>query len=130
MSRSLFALVLAGALTLPGAQLQAQEEVLGEWEMTTEGRGGTFTQTFAFTMEEGELHGTVTAGQFGTTELTDITFEDGTLTFAVTRTFRDNSFTQTYTGTIEGDQMTGTVEGGRGGRGGGPSEFTMQKVVD
>jgi len=70
----------------------------------------------------------VSAGQFGTTELTNITFEDGALTFDVTRTFRDNSFTQTYSGTIEGGQMTGTVEGGRGGRGGGPTEFTMERV--
>lgn len=128
MSRSIFALILAGVLALPGAQLQAQEEVVGEWEMTTQGRGGAFTQTFAFTMEEGDLHGTVSAGQFGTTELTNITFEDGMLTFDVTRTFRDNSFTQTYSGTIDGGQMTGTVEGGRGGRGGGPTEFTMERV--
>jgi len=51
MSRSIFALILAGVLAVPGAHLQAQEEVVGEWEMTTEGRGGTFTQTFACTME-------------------------------------------------------------------------------
>jgi len=127
MSRSAIILVLAGALLLPVGQLQAQEEVVGEWEMSFETGRGSFTQTLAFTLEDGELGGTVTS-QAGTTELANVSFEDDTLTFDLTRTFRDNSFTQTYTATIEGDEMTGTIEGGRGGRGGGPTEFTAQRV--
>jgi hypothetical protein len=123
MSWSRFALLLAGALLLPTAQLQAQEEVLGSWEMSFETGRGSFTQTFAFAMEEGELTGTVES-QMGTTELTNVSFEDGTLTFDVTRNFGGNSFTQSYTATVDGDEMTGTIEGGRGG----PTEFTAQRA--
>jgi hypothetical protein len=123
MSWSRFTLLLAGALLLPTANLQAQEEVLGSWEMSFETGRGTFTQTFTFTMEEGELGGTVET-QMGTTELTNVSFEEGTLTFDRTLDFGGNSFTQSYTATVEGDEMTGTFEGGRGG----PTEFAAEKT--
>lgn len=131
MVRSAFALLAAALLAWPAAGLSAQEEVVGEWEMSIQTGRGSFTQTFAFTMEDGALKGTVTNQMGGTervTDLSNVKFEDGTLTFDVTRTFRDNSFTQSYTATIDGDEMTGTITGGRGGRGGGgrggPQEFT------
>ena len=129
MSRSKLALVLAAALLVPAADLSAQEAVVGEWESAIQTGRGSFTQTFVFSMEDGALKGTVTT-QFGSSELSDISFEDGTLTFSVTRTFRDNSFTQTYTATVEGNEMTGTISGGGGGRGGGrggPREFTATR---
>ncbi len=135
MSRFKVTLVLAAALTLPAAKVAAQEEFVGGWEFAIETGRGSFSQTFAFTLEDGTLSGTVTS-QIGTSELTDLSHEGGTLTFSVTRTFGDNSFTQTFTATVSGDEMTGTITtaGGRGGRGGGgggrggPREFTATRT--
>ena len=135
MSRFKLALVLAAALTLPAAEIAAQEEFVGGWEFAIETGRGSFSQTFAFTVEDGALSGTVTS-QIGTSDLTDLSYEDGTLTFSITRTFGDNSFTQNFTTSVSGDEMTGTstIAGGRGGRGGGgggrggPREFTATRT--
>lgn len=132
MSRFKFALVLAAALTLPADEIAAQEEFVGGWEFAIETGRGSFSQTFAFTLEDGTLSGTVTS-QIGISELMDLTYEDGTLTFSITRTFGDNTFTQDFTTTVSGDEMTGTITiaGGRGGGGGGrggPREFTAART--
>lgn len=122
MSRFTFSLVMAGALALPAAELSAQSPV-GEWESTQEGRGGTVTLTFSFMMDGDVLKGTMsTTQQTEPVEMSDVSFEDGTLKFSVTRTRGDNSFVLTYTATIEGDNMTGTRSFGQRGGGGARAE--------
>lgn len=127
MSRSLTAVLMAAALAAPAA-LVAQDAaalyapVLGEWEMTLETPRGSFTQTFAFELDGDALTGT-TSSQRGESDLTNVSFEDGTLKFDVTRNFRGNSNTQSYTAKIDGDRMEGTVSGGRGG----DREFTASR---
>lgn len=121
MSRSTLVLLAAAALALPAADLSAQDPetryapVLGSWESEFETPGGTFTQTFVFRVENGALAGTASSQRGGDTALDNVSFEDGTLTFQVTREMRGNSFTLNYTATVDGDEMTGTVAGGRGG---------------
>ena len=112
MSWSRFSLLLAaGALLLPTTQLQAQEEFVGSWEQSMETGRGAFTQTFVFAITDGKLTGTMSS-QMGDTDLTNVEYDDGTVTFDVTRDFGGNSFTQSYTATVDGDEMTGTMEGG------------------
>ena len=112
-------------VSVPATQLSAQDSadfsaVLGAWEMTFETPRGSVTQTLTFASDGDELAGTATAPN-GTMELQNISFEDGRITFEVTRTFRDREVTQSYSAAIEGDQMTGTFSGARGR---GQREFT------
>ena len=115
-------LLLASAAT---HDLSAQDAsdfsaVLGAWEMTLETPRGTMTQTLTFVADGDELTGSATAPN-GTMQLQNVSFQDGTLTFQVTRSFRNREMTQSYTATADGDQLTGTISGGRGG---GQREFT------
>lgn len=128
MLRSALGLVAAAALVLPAAELSAQDadELVGEWERTVEiPGGGNFTETFVFTVEDDVLTG-VSSTEFGDTDLEEVSFEDGTLTFSVARNFEGENFTQTFTATVEGDEMTGTVEGGPPGS----QEFTATRSPD
>ncbi|MXY30056.1 MAG: hypothetical protein F4179_04385 [Gammaproteobacteria bacterium] len=119
MSRSI---ILAFALTLasvPAIEVSAQTSsdfaaVLGAWEMTLDTPRGSMTQTLTFVADGDELTGSATARN-GTIQLQNVAFEDGRITFQVTRTLRNREITQSYSATIQGDQMTGTVSGGRGG---------------
>lgn len=132
MLRSAFALIAVAALALPATELSAQdtEEVydalVGEWERMVEiPGGGNFTETFVFTVEDDVLTG-ISSTEYGDTELDEVSFEDGTLTFEVARNFEGQSFTQSFTATVEEDEMTGTVDGGPGGN----QEFTATRSTD
>ena len=115
-------IVLALALTLasvPASRTAAQtasdfSAVLGAWEMTLETPRGSMTQTLTFVADGDELTGSAMAPN-GTIQLQDVSFEDGRISFQVTRSFRNREITQSYSATIEGDRMTGTVSGARGG---------------
>lgn len=119
MSRLIaFALALTLA-SLPATRAWAQtasdfSAVLGSWEMTLETPRGSMTQTMTFVADGEELTGSATARN-GTTQLQNVAFEEGRITFQVTRTFRNREITQSFSATIDGDQMTGTVSGARGG---------------
>ena len=88
--------------------------------MTLETPRGSMTQTLTFVADGDQLKGTASAPN-GSTELQGVAFQDGEITFQVTRTFRNREMTQSFTATIDGDHMTGTISGGRGG---GQREFT------
>ena len=124
MSR-LIALALALTLaSVPAGRAAAQTSsdfsaVLGAWEMTLETPRGSMTQTLTFGTDGDELTGSAMAPN-GTIQLQNVAFEDGRVSFEVTRSFRNREITQSYSATIEGDRMTGTVSGPRGG----PREFT------
>ena len=119
MSR-LIALALALTLaSVPASRTAAQtgsdfSAVLGAWEMTLETPRGSMTQTLTFVADGDELTGSAMAPN-GTIQLQDVSFEDGRISFQVTRSFRNREITQSYSATIEGDRMTGTVSGARGG---------------
>jgi hypothetical protein len=133
MLRYVLALVVVAALALPTTEVSAQDpeaistELVGEGETETPTPGGdTFTETLVFVFEDGEIEG-LSKTDFGETELDEVTFEDGTLTFEVTRTFGGQSFTQVFTATIAGDEMTGTVEGTPGAE--GPQQFIAVRAT-
>ena len=119
MSRSIAAAVALLLISVSPTPLSAQNApdfstVLGAWEMTLETPRGSMTQTLTFAAEDDQLVGTASAPD-GTLQLRNVSFEDGQLTFEVTRSFRNRQITQSYAATIEGDEMTGTISGGRGG---------------
>ena len=96
--------------------LSAQESpdlaaVLGAWEMTVETPRGSMTQTFTFAADGDRMEGTLSARN-GTVELEEVGYQDGTITFQVTRAVRDREVTVRYSATIDGDTMSGTASGG------------------
>ena len=119
MSRSIilaFALTLASVSAIEASAQTSSDfsAVLGAWEMTLDTPRGSMTQTLTFVADGDELTGSATARN-GTIQLQNVAFEDGRITFQVTRTLRNREITQSYSATIQGNQMTGTLSGGRGG---------------
>ncbi|MCY4647805.1 MAG: hypothetical protein OXE73_13130 [Gammaproteobacteria bacterium] len=127
MSRSIATALAVLLIPASATALSAQNPtdfaaVLGAWEMTLETPRGSITQTLTFAAEGDQLEGTLTAPN-GSVELQEVAFQDGTLTFRVTRNMRNRQIAQSFTATIDGDQMTGTISGGRGGG----REFTAMR---
>ena len=92
-------------------------DLTGNWKWTAQGRNGPMETTAQLTLsKEGALSGTV-AGRNGDTPISDASFKDGTIAFAVKREFNGNTFVIKYEGKLEGDTITGTIE--RPGRDGG-----------
>ena len=88
----------------------------GLWKWTVQGRQGPgFEQSLKLEYKDGKLGGVLLgreAGQFSVpdTPISDASFKDGLITFAVTREFRGQKFTIKYEGKLEGDTITGTFE--------------------
>jgi len=108
-------------LLLVGSALS--QDISGEWEMTSEGRQGTQTQTIKIE-QDGEKITVTMEGRQG--EMTgEGTIKDNAIEWKITRETPRGEFVMTYKGTIDGNDMTGTMEMGMGNR--GPSEWTAKK---
>jgi hypothetical protein len=118
-----FAFLALLFLVGPG-QAQAQVDLAGTWELTTETPRGTATSTFTFVQDLATFSGTVQmpmggrggAGGGGTQE---VEFSDGkidgkTFTFTMTVQRGERSANMAYAGTVDGDSMEGTVTNPRG----------------
>lgn len=106
------------ALAQPAAAQDAASPyaaVLGSWQMTMESPRGTVTIELVFAAKDGKLTGTSNS-QMGSTELTDVVFDNGRLTFKVVRTFNERTVTSEYAATVTGDKMEGTITSPRGER--------------
>jgi len=104
----------------------AAQNMSGTWQITSEGRRGSVTQTLTLQQEGSALTGTVSfsggggrGGGGGAPQ--DIAISNGSVdgvafTFMLSLDFGGRgSFEQVFTGTYEGDFMEGTIAGGRGG---------------
>jgi hypothetical protein len=111
----------------------AAQTLTGTWQITTEGRRGSLTQTLTLTQDGSTLTGTIAftgggrrggggggggGGLGGPIAISEGNVDGSAFSFTMTIDFNGNTFTQRYAGTFEGDTMQGTIEGGRGG--GGP----------
>lgn len=113
----------AALLLLAGSTLALDQDVSGEWELTSEGRQGPRTQTIKIE-QDGEKITVTMEGRMG--EMTgEGTIKDNKIEWEITRTMRDMEMTMTYTGTVDGDTMSGEMEMSMGNR--GPSEWTAKK---
>lgn len=89
----------------------------GTWKYTQAGRGGNpgTERTLTLDYKDGKLTGTlkgVTMGQFEIpdTAISEASFKDGAVAFAVTVDFGGNPRTTKYTAKLEGDTLTGSTE--------------------
>ncbi|MGD8501492.1 MAG: hypothetical protein PVJ86_12640 [Phycisphaerales bacterium] len=92
------------------SQVLGAEGITGDWEITMDFNGW---QAFAKLSISKAPDGTL-AGKWGTSELSDVKFEDQKLTFVRTVTMQDREFTMTYAGTLKDGKLTGTISSDRG----------------
>lgn len=86
----------------------------GTWKWSTEGRDGqTVESTLKLELKDGKLTGTIT-GRGGETPISDATFKDDSIAFAVVRERNGNKFVSKYSGKLNGDAITGSSEITRG----------------
>jgi len=94
----------------------------GTWKWSQPGRGGGAPResTLTLAVKDGKLTGSLaTPGRGGdpvTTEITNASLKDDTVTFTIEREFNGNKVVANYTGKIDGDTIKGSIEGpGRNG---------------
>ena len=114
MKRLTSSLALAFAcgmlLMLAGNALAADEaaKVDGTWEMSSQGRNGTMTQTLTIQQDGGTIKGTL-KGQRGEAPL-EGTVTGNKVSFTVKRQNQNgDTMVLEYTATVDGDSMTGKV---------------------
>jgi hypothetical protein len=95
---ALFAIPASGT-----AQAQKYDALLGTWDVKMEDGGREFV--FEFKMEDGKLAGKYT-GASGTSEMTDLTFEDNTVKFNVTV---GNDMVITYSAIVAEGKLSGML---------------------
>jgi len=97
------------------AQQSRPWQLYGDWVVKREFQGRTFETILSFSGDrEGNLTGSYISFM-GLSELKDVKFEDGKLSFSRTRRGRDGeTSTSTFTGTIADRVLSGTMKGGRG----------------
>jgi len=99
-----------------GAAMAAEEpaKVDGKWEMSSQGRNGTMTQTLMIQQDGSTIKGTLT-GRRGESPL-EGTVDGNKVNFTVKRQTPDgDTFVMEYHATVNGDSMKGTVHNERFG---------------
>jgi len=97
-------------LLLQTSFVQAAEDITGEWEMKMEFGG---RESFATMTISRKADGSLT-GKWGSSELTNVKFENGKLTFTRILSFGDQEFIMEYSGTLKDGKITGTMSSDRG----------------
>ena len=122
MKRAALALLVAAFVAPATLSAQDMKDFLGEWESTIETERGTFTTTYSFWMDGDILKGSL-SGRMGETDIDEVTYMDGTISFSITRNMQGNEMTLTYSAKIVDEQMMGSMTTPRGER-----EFTATKI--
>ena len=127
--------LLGSALAAGVAYLYAQSNLTGFWVLRTPRGDGTFVESYFDLKQSGDAVSGTTIGGRGGQQISDGSFKDGKLHFAVQFTGRGGqkggapqTFTTTYDGAQQGDKFAMTVTGGRGGRNGNNGPTTADFV--
>ena len=125
-------------VTLGAFFLYGQTDLTGFWAFKVPRGDGTFNVSYFELKQAGDTITGTTVGGRGQSPISEGTFRDGKLHFAVSFAGRGGqkggppqTFTTTYEGTLQGNKFALTTTGGRGGRGGrGPTtgEFERTKA--
>jgi hypothetical protein len=103
-----FASLFVGALVL-ASEVRA-EDPTGTWKWTTMFQNQSRESTLKLKLEDGKLTGSMLGRNDRETPIEDAKFEDGKVSFSITRMRNDQKFTTKYSGTVSGDTIKGTVE--------------------
>jgi hypothetical protein len=111
------------ALILLSTQVQAQPPqgrgrgAYGDWKVKVDYDGRQFESILAFSRDREGNRTAQWISMWGLTELKDLSFEDGKLSFAMERRNREGQMSTTkFTGTIQEGKLTGTLTSDRGER--------------
>jgi hypothetical protein len=124
---------LITACVLSVSVFAAESSPAGVWKWTVQGRQGQgFEQTVKLDYKDGKLTGVMPgrdAGRFSVpdTPISDASFKDGQIKFAVTRELNGQKFTTTYEGKVVGDTITGTFERSGNAKGAAKSEWVAKR---
>ena len=111
--------ILIAAMVCPAFGQQGQQRITGDWMITSEFNGQKMTSILSLSRgEDNQLKGRWISFM-GVSELKDVKFEDGKLTFMQVFRFGDQENTSNFEGTIEQNTLSGTLKGERG-------EFKME----
>ena len=122
-SKLLSRVLICAPLAMLGALfLHAQTDLNGYWVFKVPRGDGTFTESYFELKQSGDTVTGNTVGGRGQTAITEGSFRDGKLQFAVALTGRGGqrggtpqTLTTTYEGTLQGDKFALTMTGGRRG---------------
>ncbi|TKJ32504.1 MAG: hypothetical protein CEE38_23075 [Planctomycetes bacterium B3_Pla] len=90
--------------------VRAADDITGDWEITMEFGG---QRSFATLSIAEKADGALT-GKWGSSELSNVKFKDGKLTFTRTIRFGDNEYTMNYIGSLEDGKLVGLLSSDRG----------------
>lgn len=103
-----------GENKLEGQRIPRIQRAVGSWAMTLKMGDREFTSTLVVKADkEGNLTG-LWQSQRGESEVTDLQYERGKLTFKRTSTYQDTKRESTFEGTIERDTLSGVMKSERG----------------
>ena len=106
-----------GSVGLAGtAAAQGKADPTGTWKWETTFKDQKREQTLKLKLEGTKLTGTMPGRKEGEeTKIEDGKFENGEVSFTVTRERGDMKFVTKYKGKLTGDTIKGTIESERGG---------------
>jgi precorrin-6B methylase 2 len=108
---TLIVLLTLSALVSAGS---AKKTISGDWQVIIDFDGRQIPSILSFSSnKEGQLTGSWISF-WGLSELKDINYEDGQLSFTQVYRFRENESEAKFTGTVKQRKLTGTLSGDRG----------------
>ncbi len=114
--------LLVALVMLAPVVAMAADSVAGKWQGTLETQRGANEVTLEFKGSDEELQGTWT-GPRGTSDLENVEYKGGNLTFVRNVEMQGNAFTLDFKATVDGDTMNVTMKTPRGER-----KFTATRV--
>jgi hypothetical protein len=103
--------VFVGALVIvPAVQAEDKADPTGTWKWTSMFNNQTRESTLKLKLEDGKLTGSMPGRDNAETAIEDGKFEDGKVSFSITRERNGQKFTSKYSGTVSGDTIKGTIE--------------------
>ena len=81
----------------------------GTWKWTTRSANGDIETTLKLESTDGKLAGAY-SNQFGDTAISNISFQEDSISFDVVRDLGGNKYVVKYRGKLEGDTIKGTIE--------------------
>ena len=113
-----FALCLAfGLLTLGLAgTVRGADDPTGTWKFTVERNGQQREVVLTLRLEEGKLTGHIPARNNTVTPIDDGKYENGAISFSITRDINGVKRTSKYSGKLSADTITGKIESERDGK--------------
>ena len=90
------------------ALAQTKPDPVGQWNLQSDAQGQISKFTLTITKEGAVLKGKIASEQYGPQDLTDLKFENDTLTYTRNLDLGGQAIEMAFKGKIDGDKLTGT----------------------